>query len=200
MSNYDKIIYDVARRNGFNDTTSKLIVAQARFESSDYGSNVFRNNMNTSGMKFIGQPLATRGTLAPYNERSSQCQQGGTCKNNDYYAKFKSVEDSARDKIERLFAITRNGVTPDDLKKSQSAQEFSTLQKKRNYYGFHAWDTPQGQAEIDAYARGLLAKLRKINIIEFVKENPKSTALAGILIFGLIGYSIFYYKNVYKKI
>lgn len=200
MNKNDQIIYDVARKNGYNDNVAKIIVAQARFESADYNSNVFRNNLNTSGMKYIGQPLATRGTLAPYNERSTQCQQGGTCRDSDHYDKFKNVEDSAKDKIERLFNKTRNGITPEDLKKAKDAQEFATLQKKRNYYGFHAWNTPKGEEEIRNYTNGLIAKLNKINIIEFIKENPKSTFFVGLLVFGLIGYSVYYYKNVYKKI
>jgi len=99
---YDQIIYDTAIKQGFSPTAAKFVVAQARFESADYTSNVFKNNLNTSGMKYIGQPLATRGTLAPTNERSAVCRSGGVCRNSDHYAKFASVQDSANDKIVRL--------------------------------------------------------------------------------------------------
>jgi len=210
MSNNDNIIYKVARRNGYNEVVSKLIVAQARLESSDYNSNVFVNNTNTSGMKFIGQPLAIRGTLAPYNERSSGCQAvtkgqvGGQgaypCKDSDHYAKFKNVEDSAKDKIERNYSRTIGGVTTEQLKSAKNADEFARLLKRRSYYGFGKEGTSQGEKEITNYANLLTAKLRLIKIIEFIKENPKSTALVGLLIFGLIGYSIYYYKNIYNKI
>ena len=114
----DQIIYDVAISEGFNPTAAKLIVAQARFESADYSSNVFKKNLNTSGMKFIGQPLATRGTPAPANEQ--RC--GGGC-DSDYYAKFRSVEDSAKDKISRLYNITMRGVTPQQLKNVKNADK-----------------------------------------------------------------------------
>ena len=42
---YDQIIYDTAIKEGFNPTAAKLIVAQARFESADYTSNVFQKNL-----------------------------------------------------------------------------------------------------------------------------------------------------------
>ena len=77
MPNNDQIIYDIAIKNGFSPTSAKLIVGQARFESANYTSAVFRANNNTSGMKYIGQPLASRGTLAPMSERSATCRSGG---------------------------------------------------------------------------------------------------------------------------
>jgi len=201
MANNDQVIYNVAIQNGYNPTVAKLIVAQARLESSDYNSNVFKNNNNTSGMKFIEQPLASRGTIVPYNERSATCKAGGGCSNRDYYAKFNSVEDSAKDKIERLYQITRNGVTPDQLKNAKDSEEFALLLKKRNYYGFGQWNDPVGQKEIQSYAGGLRAKLSKIDVVAFVKENlkanPKTTIATLIVGVFLIGYGSYF---LYKKL
>jgi hypothetical protein len=196
MSNNDQIIYDVAIKNGFNPQAAKLIVAQARFESSDYTSNVFKNNINTSGMKYVGQPLATRGTLAPFKERSKTCQEGGVCKDSDHYAKFKSVEDSAKDKIERNFLKIMRGVTPEQLKSVTDANQFADLLKQRGYYGFGTYGTPEAQKEINNYAGGLKAKLLKINVIEFIRKNPKSSAVGILLILGLLSYYGYY---LYKK-
>ena len=169
MPSNDTIIYNVAIKNGFSDLSARLIVAQARFESADYTSRVFKLNNNTSGMKFIStarQPLATRGTLAPRNERSASCQADGTgCLNRDFYARFNSVEDSAKDKIERLYKITINGVTPAMLKKVKSPLEFAELLKRRGYYGFYRYGTTGAPAEINQYSRGLSAKLKKVVII-----------------------------------
>lgn len=217
MANNDQIIYDVAIKNGFSPTAAKLVVAQARFESSDYKSSVFQNNYNTSGMKFIRQPLAIRGTLAPYKERTDACkkvtegQVGGQgafpCKDIDHYAKFKSVEDSAKDKVGRLYQKTIKGVTPDQLKNVTDAKEFADLLKKRGYYGFATYGTPEADKEIKIYAAGLKAKLLRLKIIEFVQEgakktgefvrqNPKKTVLGIVIIAGLIG---FYGYWLYKK-
>lgn len=181
---YDQIIYDTAIKNGFSPTAAKLVVAQARFESADYASNVFKNNLNTSGMKYIGQRLATRGTLAPVNERSASCRAGGNCVNSDHYAKFASVADSASDKIDRLFNKTMGGVTPEQLKNSKTPQEFAALLKRRGYYG-------SSESE---YANGLRAKLMRIQVVEFIDKNKNMLLLGAGLIALSLGYYYFYKK------
>lgn len=180
---YDQIIYEVAIQQGFTPTAAKLVVAQARFESADYSSNVFKNNLNTSGMKFIGQPLATKGTLAPMNERSQTCQRGGVCRNSDHYAKFASVQDSAKDKIERLYSKTMGGVTPEQLKNAKDADEFAALLKKRRYYG----------SDVAGYAAGLRAKLLRVQVVEFVTKYKNQLYLG--LGFLIIGVSIYYFSK-----
>jgi uncharacterized FlgJ-related protein len=183
---YDQLIYNTAVKQGFNPMAAKLIVAQARFESADYTSNVFKNNLNTSGMKYIGQPLATRGSLAPLNERSATCQKGGACLNSDHYAKFASVTDSAKDKIVRLYSITKGGVTPQQLKNAKDADEFASLLKKRRYY----------DDKESIYAAGLKAKLLRIQVVEFVTKNKNTLLLgAGLL---LIASAYYVYKNKLK--
>lgn len=176
---YDQLIYDVAIKNGFKPSAAKMVVAQARFESADYTSNVFKNNLNTSGMKYIGQPLATRGTLAPVSERSAKCVREGVCSNRDYYAKFASVSDSAKDKIERNFSKTIKGVTPEQLKNAQTPEEFARLLKQRGYY----------QDKETTYANGLKAKLLRIQVVEFVQKNKNVlTLVAGISILAISYY------------
>ena len=197
----DQEIYNLAIQEGFSPTASKLIVAQARYESANYGSNVFNNNNNMYGMKFIGrenQPLATRGTLAPPNERSQSCRSGGTCVDRDYYAKYNKPTDSAKDVIQRLYKKTRNGIGFNELKNVKDAQEFANKLKTRNYFGFHNINTSEGQKEANTYALGLNARLLLVNVIEFYKSNKKPIdyTLIGLL---LIASSLFLYKYIYKK-
>jgi len=190
---YDQLIYDTAIKSGFTPTSARFVVAQARYESSDYTSGVFQKNLNTSGMKFVGQPLATRGTLAPFSERSSGCQavskgqvgcQGATpCRDSDHYAKFASVADSAKDKIERNYNITRKGVTPEQLKKAETPEEFARLLKVRGYYG----------GEESSYAGGLKAKLLRIQVVEFVTKNKNSILL--IVGLAVIGGAYYFFKK-----
>jgi len=174
--NIDQLIYNTAIQQGFNPTGAKLIAAQARFESADYTSNVFKKNNNTSGIKFIGQANAVRGTLAPANERTCN----GGC-NSDYYAKFNTVQDSINDKIVRLYNIKMRGVTPEQLKNVTDSTEFANLLKQRGYYGASAAE----------YAAGLKSKLLKINVLEFVRNNKNSIGIGVILL--LIG-TYYYYK------
>lgn len=155
--NLDTQIYNLARANGFTDQAARLVVAQARLESANYTSNVFMNNNNMFGMKYLGtrQPLATRGTLAPLSERSAPCKINvQNCLNSDFYAKYATPIDSAKDLITRLYAITRNGITPQMLKNVDTPEKFANLLKRRNYYG-----SPESQ-----YSAGLKARLRKIII------------------------------------
>lgn len=154
----DQQIYDTAIKQGFNSKAAKLIAAQARFESADYTSNVFKNNNNTSGIKFIGQANATKGTLSPEG---------------DYYAHFNTIQDSINDKIVRLYNITMRGVTPQQLKNATDATEFANLLKQRGYYGSSALE----------YANGLRVKLLKINVIEFLQKYKFRIAI-GILLIG----------------
>lgn len=186
----DQLIYDTAIKQGFSPVAAKLIVAQARFESADYTSAVFRANLNTSGMKYIGQPLASRGTPAPSNERTCNL----TC-NSDFYAKFGSVQDSATDKIVRLYSRTMGGVTPEQLKNVKDADEFARLLKKRRYYGPSAYGTAGAEKEISQYAGGMRAKLLKINVLEFVKKNS-TLLVAGLIL--LVGGSYLLYKKLKK--
>lgn len=194
----DQIIYNVAIRNGFTPTAARLIVAQARFESGDYTSGIFQRNKNTSGMKYAGQPLAILGDLAPYSERSASCKAATAglsatmgpmppCKNSDHYARFRTIEDSARDKIERNYKITMGGVTPEQLKRASSPEEFAKLLKMRGYYG---------DSEAN-YARGLRAKLLRMDVIDFYDENKTAInyGVIGAVLLGLGAYGYFLYKR-----
>ena len=176
----DQIIYDIAIKNGFSPTISKFIVGQARFESNNYTSGVFRANNNTSGMKYVGQPLASRGTLAPFSERSASCRSGGVCVNSDHYAKFNSVSDSAKDKIERLYRLTMRGVTPADLKNAKTPEEFARLLKKRGYYGPSTYGSASAEREIREYAGGIINRMKLADITEVIVKN-KNGILIGIV-------------------
>lgn len=178
--NYDQMIYEAALEQGFSPTASKLIVAQARGESSDYTSNVFQKNFNLFGMKFVNQPLAKRGTLAPASER--RC--GGNC-DSDYYAAYPSPKESVQDLVGRLYKITRNGIGFNELKNVQDSTEFAQKLKQRGYFGVSA----------DHYKRLLDYKLLKINVYEVVKKN-KGTISVGLV---LLAAGIYLYLNVKKS-
>lgn len=165
----DQKIYDTAIKQGFNPKAAKLIVAQARFESADYTSNVFKNNNNTSGIKYIGQPNAVRGTLSPEG---------------NHYARFNTVQDGINDKIVRLYNKNMRGVTPKQLKDSTDATEFANLLKQRGYYGSSASE----------YANGLRIKLLKVNVLEFVQKNKYTLGIVLILL-GMGGYYYIKTKN-----
>lgn len=175
-SQIDQAIYNTAIKQGFNPIAAKLIIAQARFESADYTSFVFRLNNNTSGIKFIKQPNAVQGTLSPEG---------------DYYAKFNTVQDAINDKIVRLYNIKMRGVTPQQLKDSTSAADFARLLKQRGYYGNAEYGTPQADKDILNYANGMTAKLKKLG--SFFFKNTNKTLIIATTLIGL--YFIIKYLN-----
>ena len=197
MAKYDQEIYEIAISEGFKPNVAKFIVAQARLESSDYTSNVFLNNFNMYGMKFVGQPLASRGTLAPVSERSKSCVESSICKDSDYYAKYKSPRDSALDTIQRLYKRTRNGIGFNELNNSVDAQDFANKLKQRDYYG--------GTAE--QYGSFILAKLKRISIIEKTIQQigkaydytKKNYVTIGIVLIISGAFAFWYYKSKFKK-
>jgi uncharacterized FlgJ-related protein len=160
----DQDIVNVAMSNGWPQESALLIAAQCRLETADYTSCIFKCNNNLFGMKYVGQSLAKRGTLAPNSEVSKKCKPnkyvgscdcertGSGCSDSDHYARYNSVADSIKDAIERLFEKTRNGVTPEQLKNAKTPDEYADLQKQRGYFG----------ASASAYASGLKSKLNKM--------------------------------------
>lgn len=206
MANIDQDIYNIAILEGFKPEVAKYIVGQARLESADYTSNVFKNNNNMYGMKYVGQPLASMGSLAPMSERSKTCQQGGTCVNSDHYAKYETPSDSAKDVIQRLYKKTRNGIGFNELNSSTSPEDFANKLKTRNYFGNYDISTSQGQSEALSYAKGIIAKFKKFSVVEVSIDalkgaygySKKHYVKIGLLLIFSTAFAFWYYKKKYK--
>jgi len=85
MSN-EQLVYNAGIDLGMPDVVARLLVAQAKHESADFTSTVFKVNNNAFGYKYVGQSGAWKGSKAPANE-------GG------YYAAYTSVYDSAKEVV-----------------------------------------------------------------------------------------------------
>lgn len=163
----DEQIYTAAMKAGFDPSAAKLIVAQARHETGNYSSFQFRNNNNLFGMKFVNQPLATKGNKSPEG---------------DFYAKYPNVAASVQDLVNRNYKITRGGVSFEDLKSVSDTTDFAQKLKKRGYY----------TASINEYDRGLKSALARINIVDLVKKN-KGKLTIGLALLAIATY--WYYKK-----
>lgn len=91
MSNfYDTLVQRTAQQMGINADTARLIAAQARHETANYSSSVFKNNKNFFGYKYVGQAIAKPGTKAPSNEGAAP------------YAAYDTFEDSVKELVNWL--------------------------------------------------------------------------------------------------
>jgi uncharacterized FlgJ-related protein len=161
----DKQIYDQGIKRGLTSTVANLLVAQARFESADYTSNVYKKNNNLFGYKFVGQAGATRGSEAPKSEWPNANTKG-------YYAKYTSVENSANEVINWLFRRQQEGKFL--VNQLTTAGKYAAGLKAGNYYGSSAAE----------YGNGLTAKLKKIDFTSG-SGATMAGALPIILIVGL---------------
>jgi len=145
LPNIDTIIFNKAKQRGLPEAVAKNVVAQARYESNDYKSNVFKQNNNLFGYKFVGQANATKGTVAPKSEWVNPSIP-------QYYAKYANVGDSANEVINWLYRRENEGkFKVSDL---TTAEKYAEALKKGNYYGQSSYE----------YAMGLLAKYKNIVI------------------------------------
>ena len=174
----DKLIYDIAIENGFSIKTSKLIVAQAKLESAEYTSESCRDNNNLFGIKYVGQPLAEKGTLAPY----TQITKDDSITN--YYARYATLEDSVKDLVERLYNKTINGVEAEQLKNADTHQEFARLLKLRQFYDGLEND----------YANAIKTKLRKMADDKSGNEKKVTNRdIIEVVVFFVVLYAAYYY-------
>ena len=92
------------------------------------------------------------------------------------------------------------------MNSSNSAEEFATKLKTRNYFGNADISTSEGKSEALSYAKGILAKLKKFSIIEVTIDSLKGAYDYGKkhylkLGLGLLittAFAFWYYKKKYK--
>ena len=118
----DNLIYNTCREYKLPDLLCKLIVAQAKHETANYTSSIFKKNNNLFGYKWVGQSIATKGSPAPANE-------------GDYYAKYKTAKDSVIEIIKWILRRQKEGKFPADLSTIKTPGQYAELLKRSGYYG-----------------------------------------------------------------
>jgi len=182
----DQEVYNAAIQNGASDMLAKMVVAQGRFESGDYGSNQTKINNNLFGFK--------------YSKNSKYSQVGNISPEGDPYAHYNSISDCTSDYFSRWWQLPSNdndGTRLQDFNDSiQDANDTDTYAKMLKGYGYYtnqAGETTQDS--INNYSKGVASKLRKINVVEFVNQNSTSI----IIVVGL-SLSAYVYWLYNKKI
>jgi hypothetical protein len=132
---------------------------------------VYRNNYNTAvALKKTVEDETWGNVQAAYQRRADLVPQ-----------LVATVKGAAKNEQEILTKVTnaRAGIV-----NAKTPEEFSRLLKKRRYYGFGAYGTPEAEKEISQYAGGLKVLMLRAQIVEFVGKNKKGRGL-GILLLGL---------------
>jgi uncharacterized FlgJ-related protein len=120
----EKSIFQAAINNGVPVKLAELITAQAKHESANFTSNVFKQNNNLFGYKYVGQSIASRGTPAPAAEGKSM-----------FYAKYENVADSVTELTNWIKRRQKEKKFPKDLNTIKTPEIYAGLLKASSFYG-----------------------------------------------------------------
>jgi len=140
---FDDQIYNKAVSMGIKPVQAKLITAQARAETGNYKSKVFKTLNNAFGYKFVGQkkwPIG-KGSAAP-----------GTNGDLGNYANYANIENSTGELVDWL--KRREKQNKFKISNLSTPQEYAAALKNNGYYG----------ASLEQYTNLLLATLPKVVI------------------------------------
>ncbi len=133
-TNEEKVFY-TCLKHGLDSTMAKLIVAQARHESGNFTSRLFRKHNNAFGVKY-----------SKWRKYSLALNGNGKAENRSGYATYSSVDSSTVDVLMWL-------CTKSDLKFKSSA-DYARWLKSIHYY----------EANEKLYKNALNAHLNKIKL------------------------------------
>lgn len=118
---FAQTIFDVARANGVPVVLANLIVAQARHETADFTSNVFKSCNNAFGYKYAGQPLPVRPCVNSPEGNS--------------YASYPDLADSVRELVAWIKRRQEENKFPANLSEITTAEKYAQLLKDAGFYG-----------------------------------------------------------------
>lgn len=121
MATIEERIFTQALKDQMPHQLALLIVAQAKHETNNFASNVFKTCNNAFGYKYVGQKLSTG--------RCTGSPEGNS------YAKYASIEDSTREVTGWIKRRQKEGKFPANLHTIQTARQYADLLKKAGYYG-----------------------------------------------------------------
>ena len=127
-------IYNVLRGDGVPDPLSSFVVAQAKHETNNFTSNVFKTCNNAFGYKAVYNALSC-----------TQSPEGGSY---EFYPG--GVVDSAHEIARYLFRRVNDGSFP-PLTQITTPEQYAVLLKSAGYYG----------APVSEYAAGIIRWFEK---------------------------------------
>ncbi len=116
-----RLVFDTARLDGMPSALANFIVAQARHETADFTSRVFKDCNNLFGYKHVGQDLSIRPCLS--------APEGG------YYASYRSISDSVHELTAWIKRRQAENKFPGDLSGITTATQYAQYLKAGGFYG-----------------------------------------------------------------
>lgn len=149
---------------------ANLVIAQDRYETADYSSDVFNQDNNLGGYTYTGSKWQAGPGLAKPG--------GGN------YAHYTTLENSAGEKVDYIYRRVADGSFPADLTTITTPGQYAQLLKGAGYYG----DT------LTNYTNGLVRWFQDLTgeAVTAVRNNP-GLPLLGIL--ALVFAGIFFSKK-----
>ena len=121
VMDYGQIVYNEARAGGMPPALSNLIVAQARHETGDFTSSVFRTCQNAFGYKAVFD--------AP------KCLMSPEGNNYENYSGSGGLAASTRELVAWIRRRQTDGKFPADLSRITTAEDYASLLKNAGYFG-----------------------------------------------------------------
>lgn len=119
MTYLESEVFNAGIAGGMPNTVASLLVAQAKHESANFTSSVYRNNNNAFGYKYVGQSGAMKGTVSPEG---------------DYYARYVSLYSSATEVVNWWKRRIKEGKVK-SWQDISTPESYSLALKTCGYYG-----------------------------------------------------------------
>ena len=181
MINYDQEIYEGAIEGGATPSLARLLVAQARHETGNYGNNQTKSNNNVFGFK--------------YSANSQYSHQGNISPEGDPYAHYDTLQDAIKDYIVRWKGKSskEGGTRLEEFNKIEDG-DTTTYATKLKGYGYFG-------ADVNEYIKGLNSALTRMKVVEFYFNNEDTInySVVGGLLIGISAY-IYYLMKKFRKI
>lgn len=150
----EQIIYNTVISQGYSGNSAKILISQAKVETGNFTSNVFKTDNNAFGMKMP----SVRKTTASRKSTIVMKSEGSTP-----YAHYESLADSVKDVLLWLknFKINIDAIP--------NVEVYAATIKNKGYFG----------AALSDYQKGMKKYFGMLK--DFIKENPKTSLTAFFL-------------------
>lgn len=173
MKNYNQEIYDGAVNNGATSWLAKLLIAQSRFETGDFGNKQTDINNNIFGFK--------------WSPNSQYAKKGNISPEGDPYAKYDTIGDAIADYINRwmLLKSKEGGTRLEEFNQIPEGDTLTFATKLKDYGYYHTPSNQTRQESINEYKGGIDAKIKRMVVVDWYFANKKTIKTTAFVFLGV---------------